>query len=111
MVKRKADVEIKKIIESYIAKISQYYMVDAVYLFGSFANGNQDEDSDIDIAVISKDIKNEIDDMGKLFALTRGIDTRIEPHPIRTEEFRNRETPFIDEIIRTGIPIRFNVSN
>ena len=63
MVKRKIDAELKKTIEKYIAKISQYYKVDAVYLFGSFAKGKQRQWSDIDLAIVSKDIKDEIGDM------------------------------------------------
>ena len=105
MVKRKIDAELKKIIMRYIERISEFYCVEAVYLFGSFVKGTQHKWSDIDLAIISKDIKDEVKDMGKLFALTWGIDTRIEPHAINAVEFNNRETPFINEIIRTGIPI------
>ena len=105
MAKRNISKELKKKLEQYVTKISEHYAVDAVYLFGSFADNKEHEHSDIDIAVVSKDITDEISDMGKLFALTWGIDTRIEPHAFNTSEFRENETPIIDTIIRTGIPI------
>jgi len=105
MVKRTVDIEILNSIEKYIEEISKYYKIDAVILFGSYANGTNTTDSDIDIAVISSDIKDRLDDMAKLMSLTWNIDVRIEPHPIRTEEFRENETPFIDEIIKTGIEL------
>ena len=109
MAKRKIDAELKTTIDKYIEKISHHYKIDAVYLFGSHAKGTTHEWSDIDLAIISNDIKDETDDMGNLFYLTRGVDTRIEPHPINTAEFRNRETSFIHEIINTGIPIYGNI--
>jgi len=105
MVKRTVDIEILNSIEKYIEAISEYYKIDAVILFGSYANGTNTEDSDIDIAVISSDIKDRFDDMARLMKLRRKIDLRIEPHPIKTEEFRENETPFIDEIIKTGIEL------
>lgn len=59
----------------------------------------------IDIAIISNDIKDKFDDMAKLMRLTWDLDLRIEPHPINTKEFNKNETPFIDEIIKTGITV------
>jgi len=105
MVKRTIDIEILNSIERYIEEISKYYKIDFIILFGSYAKGTNHEDSDIDIAIISSDIKDRFDDMAKLMSLTWDIDTRIEPHPIKTEEFRENETPFIDEVIRTGIEV------
>ena len=105
MVKRTVAVEILNSIEKYIEEISKYYKIDAVILFGSYANGTNTEDSDIDIAVVSRDIKDRFDDMAKLMSLTWNIDVRIEPHPIKTDEFKENETPFIDEIIRTGVEL------
>jgi len=105
MAKNTINVEILNSIEKYIKEISKYYKIDIIILFGSYAKGTNNEDSDIDIAVVSNDIKDRFDDMAKLMSLTWGIDTRIEPHPIRTEEFKENETPFIDEVIKTGIEI------
>ena len=99
------DIEILKSVEEYIKEISRYYKIDFIILFGSYAKGTNTEDSDIDIAVISGDIKDKIDDTLVLMRLRRDIDLRIEPHPIRTAEFRENETPFIDEIINTGIEL------
>ena len=105
MVKSKINLDILNSIEKYIKEISKYYNIDYIILFGSYAKGTNHVDSDIDIAVISKDIKDSIDDGAKLMSLTWGIDTRIEPHAIATEEFDEVDTPFIDEIIKTGIEL------
>jgi predicted nucleotidyltransferase len=99
------DTEILNSIENYVKEISKYYKIDYIILFGSYAKGTNHEDSDIDIAVVSRDIKNRFNDGVKLISLTWGINTKIEPHPIKIEEFKENETPFIDEIINTGIEL------
>ena len=105
MAKRKIDTAVIKSVEKFIAEVSKHYKVDAAFLFGSYAKGIQHKDSDIDVAIVSSDIKNQFDEIAKLYKYSRGIDLRIEPHPIKTDEYQKITTPFIDEIIRTGIPI------
>lgn len=105
MVKRAISKEIMESIKKYIERISKYYRIDAIILFGSYAKGTENEDSDIDIAVISSDFKDIIDDGANLIGYTWKIDTRIEPHPITTEDYENVATPFVQEIIDTGIKV------
>ena len=105
MVKSKIDINILKSIEKYVKEISKYYNIDYIILFGSYAKGNNHNDSDIDIAIVSKDITDSFDDGVKLMSLTWGIDTRIEPHAINTEDFDIVDTPFIEEIIQTGVEL------
>lgn len=57
-------------INKYIEKVSEYYKVETVILFGTYAKGTENEDSDIDIAIISSDFKDIIDDGTKLIGLT-----------------------------------------
>ena len=97
--------EIMESIEKYIEKIRKYYEIEAIILFGSYAKGTENEDSDIDIAVISSDFKNIIQDGADLIGFTWKIDTRIEPHPISTEDYENIATPLVQEIINTGIKV------
>ena len=103
MVKRTIDSRIMESIKKYIEKISQYYKVEAIILFGSYAKGTENEDSDIDIAIISSDFSDIIEDGAKLIGLTWKIDTRIEPHTITTEDYEKISNPFIKEVINTGI--------
>ena len=105
MVKRNIDREIMESIEKYIEKISKYYKIEAIILFGSYAKGTQNEDSDIDIAIISSDFKDIFDDMADLIGYTWKIDTRIEPHPISKEDYDKIATPFVQEVIDTGIKV------
>ncbi|MDL2288464.1 nucleotidyltransferase domain-containing protein [Oscillospiraceae bacterium OttesenSCG-928-F05] len=76
-----------------------------IYLFGSFAKGTANEDSDIDIAVVSSSFTGDpIDDTVSLMRIRRRIDLRIEPHPFLPSEF-SEENPFVKEILDTGIRI------
>ena len=105
MVIKDIDDEIIEVIKKYIDKISKIYNLDSVFLFGSYAKGNQNESSDIDIAIISDDFIDIIDDGANLIGLTWKIDTRIEPHPITKAEFEKVDSPLIKEIKETGIKV------
>ena len=105
MVKRTIDSRIMDSIKKYIEKISQYYKIEAIILFGSYAKGTENEDSDIDIAIISSDFSDIIEDGAKLIGLTWKIDTRIEPHPITTEDYQEVSNPFVREVVDTGIKV------
>ena len=98
--------EIADILEKYIAIVKENYDVVAIILFGSYAKGTEHEDSDIDIAVVTDDIKTDkFDEEVKLTLLRRKIDSRIEPHIIKVEEYENDETPFVVEVKNTGIKV------
>jgi len=103
MVKAGISVDIIDSIQKYIEEVKKHYTIDSVILFGSHARGTNHEDSDIDIAIISSDIKNEFEDGVVLLKLTWKIDTRIEPHALSKDKIN--ENPFADEIIRTGIEL------
>jgi len=97
--------EIIKVIQKYKEIISQFYNIEAIILFGSYAKGTENEDSDIDIAIISSDFKDIIEDGANLIGYTWKIDTRIEPHPITTEDYKKVANPFVQEVIDTGIKV------
>ena len=85
------DKEIMDIVKKYVEVILANYSVKAIILFGSYAKGTNHED--------------RIDEEIYLTKLRRGIDYRLEPHIIRIEDYKNIETPFIQEVINTGIKV------
>ena len=107
MVERTINPEIMDIVNKYVEVILAHYEVKAVILFGSYAKGTNHEDSDIDIAIITDDIKcNDVfDEQLNLKKLRRNIDYRIEPHLIEVADYVNIETPFVEEVINTGIKV------
>ena len=105
-VKVEINKEIAEIVDKYIAVVKENYDVVAIILFGSYAKGTEHKDSDIDIAVITDDIKTDtFDEEVKLMVLRRGIDYRIEPHIIRIQDYKEKNDPFIPEVIDTGIKV------
>lgn len=104
MVKKNVDIDILKVIKKYVKEISKHYNVQEVYLFGSYAKGTNNKDSDIDIAIIINSDNNCFDLMVELMMLTQDIDLRIEPHPIKIKDFKEGN-PFVQEIIDTGIRV------
>ena len=98
--------KIKNIINRYIEIVKQNkIVVDKIYLFGSFARGTATENSDIDIAIISKNFKGDrFDDRRLLVPLRRNIDRRLEPIPFRPDDFHEYH-PLAVEILRNGIEL------
>ena len=90
-----------KIAQMYAGAIKANYDYSKIILFGSYAKGNFNEDSDINIAVIFKDYSSLIDMQLELMRLRRKIDSRIEPHPFRESEF-DSSNPLVNEIIKYG---------
>lgn len=104
MVKKNVDLNIIEIIKEYIKEVSKYYNIQEVYLFGSYAKGTNNEDSDIDVAVVINSEENTFDLLVQLMMYTQDIDLRIEPHPFKIEDFEEGN-PFIDEIKNTGLKV------
>ncbi len=73
-----------------------------VYLYGSYAKGNSQEDSDIDLAIIAEEWRPDIfDAQFELMKLGRKVDTRIDPHPLKKSDL-DKTNPYIREILTTG---------
>jgi predicted nucleotidyltransferase len=97
------------IASEYASVVKSKYDFVRIILFGSYAKGNFDEESDIDIAVILKDYNNLIDTQVDLMRLRRNIDSRIEPHPFRLRDF-NTANPMFHEIMKYGEDIDFKTA-
>jgi predicted nucleotidyltransferase len=101
---------VNQAINDYISDVKNAMPIDHVFLFGSYANGTANDDSDIDICFFSYDFesKKSVDILYQLCRLTRKynriIDNKIidiEPHAFPTSELQN-DNPFVKEILRTG---------
>ena len=99
------DETIMEVVKKYVEKICENYKVYAIILFGSYSKGTENEDSDIDIAIISSDFNDIIEDGAKLIGLTWKIDTRIELYPITAEDYRKVSNLFVKEVRDTGIKV------
>jgi len=95
------------IIKLYIEELQKHNIsVQQAILFGSYVKGSANEDSDIDIALVSESFTgNRFDDRRVLVPLRRKIDNRIEPMPFRSDDF-SKGGNLIDEIRKTGLSIQ-----
>jgi uncharacterized protein len=96
-----------KVIRKYAKKLEkENFSFHSIYLFGSYAKGKVHKWSDIDIAVVSDEIRKDWDNNRKrLWKLRMGVDTRIEPHGFSREDFENESSPMAYEIKKTGVRI------
>lgn len=102
------DKKTDKSIKEFIATVArQNPNLLTTYLFGSYAKGNQHEDSDIDVALIINHLSDadKFDVQVQLMLTASQFDIRIEPHPFSMEDFSS-SNPFAAEIRRTGIEIK-----
>lgn len=93
------------IAQRYASAVEVNFKYLRMILFGSYAKGNFNEDSDIDIAVVFQDYSSRMDMQLELMRLRRKIDSRIEPHPFRESEFE-LSNPIVHEIIKYGQVIK-----
>lgn len=92
-------------VQEFIQLAGQDLQLEAVYLFGSQARGKAYEWSDIDLAIVSSDFCGDrFDDSSKLIPYILKVDTAIEVHPFRPEDF-SADNPFVQEILDTGIRV------
>jgi predicted nucleotidyltransferase len=89
------------IAKKYAAVVKSTWNYDKIILFGSYAKGNYDEHSDIDIAVVFDDYDSHINRQVELLKLTKLVDTRIEPVPFREKDFVV-DNPLVYEIRTFG---------
>jgi uncharacterized protein len=98
-----------KVARLYAGLIKTMFNPQQIILFGSYAKGTYNADSDIDIAVVFSDYDDSIDMQLELMRLRRKIDSRIEPHPFKKQDF-NLSNPMVNEILKFGQEIESNVA-
>jgi len=102
MAKKHYEVSIKKYLETLKA---ENIRVKKVILYGSLAAGTADDDSDIDLAIVSPDLGlDRFKESLMLKKLTRGIDLDISPRPYSLEQYQKaKQGDFLfDEVIQKG---------
>ncbi len=89
--------------QAYLKRVRQSELDFAeAWLFGSYAKGNQHENSDIDIAIVLKEDENHTFETDvKLMVIRKGEETLIEPHAFSRDEF-NPSIPIVSQIIQYG---------
>lgn len=90
-------------LSKYKVLVSKHFDIDKIVLFGSYAKGNQKDDSDIDVAIIVNSVGQDYFSYAPLlWKLRREIDDRIEPILI---EKNHDESGFLNEVLTSGLII------
>ena len=98
--------EIKDIINRFVEVVlARGIHVDKAILYGSYATGNENADSDLDVAVISSDFgKDRYLEGSMLMKLAWRIDPRLHPVPVSSESFAlDTWIPLVHEIKTNGV--------
>jgi predicted nucleotidyltransferase len=99
MDKREALIKVKE----YSLLLRDFFPLEKVYLFGSYANNTYREDSDIDVAIVVRKVEGDYFSIHPLlWKLRRQIDDRIEPILIERD---NDNGDFLSEIQKHGIEV------
>lgn len=98
-----------KVIRKFVKTLKKEGIaVDHVILYGSYAKGNVRPDSDIDVAVVSKNFgKDRVEEGMLLFRIAGKIDPRLEPVPISQKIYEDDTwIPLIHEIREKGVKLK-----
>jgi len=102
MVEKQIGVSIRKYLELLG---SRNIRVNKAILYGSLATGAGDQDSDIDLAIVSPDLgRDRFNEAILLKKLTFGVDLDISPRPYSVKQYREtKQGEFLfDEIVQKG---------
>jgi predicted nucleotidyltransferase len=102
MVEKQIDISIRKYLELLG---SRNIRVNKAILYGSLATGAGDQDSDIDLAIVSPDLgRDRFNEAILLKKLTFGVDLDISPRPYSVKQYREtKQGEFLfDEIVQKG---------
>lgn len=98
-----------EVIKKFLKHLSREGIhIQKAYLYGSYANGCANSESDIDVMLISEQFdKNDDKQIGKVWSLGNDVDSRIEPYIVGQKKFLKDDVSPIFEIVRReGLEIK-----
>lgn len=101
--------EVIRIIKKFVTALKKHGIsIQHVILYGSYAAGKAHSDSDIDVAIVSKNFgRDRVEEGMALFRIAGKIDSRLEPVPISSEAYENDTwVPLIYEVRAKGIELK-----
>ena len=86
-------------INQYIQKIVEQYQPQKIILFGSYAYGTPDEDSDVDLLIIKETDKPVFERNSDVYMLLKGSKIDFDVF-VRTKKELAHESPFAPHFVR-----------
>jgi predicted nucleotidyltransferase len=96
---------VNEIIRGFVCRLRNEIPVEEVILFGSYAQENAREHSDIDLAIVSDWFRDKphIENLQYLSRLAANYNSLIEALPFTVEEYRNLDKrTFLARVVKTG---------
>jgi uncharacterized protein len=99
--------KIMSVIQSYLAQISKEIPIQKAFLFGSYAKGTFDEESDVDLAIFSDYFQHKTKVEGITYLMLRAVDYPFDLQPIAfdMQEYEER-LGLVEEIMETGVELK-----
>ncbi|MEB2779044.1 nucleotidyltransferase domain-containing protein [Algoriphagus sp. C2-6-M1] len=100
--------EVIELLKNYIQLLrSEGISVSKAFLYGSYSNESATDQSDIDVLLVSDGFEESNDRLaGKVWRLTRQINSRIEPILMGTEKYEDSDkSPLLAKVKESGIQI------
>jgi predicted nucleotidyltransferase len=100
--------ELLNIINNYISEISKEININRVVLFGPYAKGTNNTDSDIDLAIFSSDFAkmSRIDALTFLLLKASDLTVDLQPQPFTLDDLDDEDNWLVKEIEKTGIELK-----
>lgn len=101
-----AKIEVIDILRAYINVLrTEGISVDKAFLYGSYLSNTATIDSDIDLLIVTENVNDDYL-VGKIWNLTKRVNSRIEPFLVGTNCFySNDNSPLVELVKRTGLEI------
>ena len=98
--------KIQEIISEYLAALKAHdFQIQEAILFGSYAQGNANQWSDIDLALVSNEFNGvRFTDKNKIRKITITISSDLEVLPFNPKDFTVQD-PLVKEILETGVRV------
>ena len=97
---------IRQIIAQYLTSLRDHrFQIQDAILFGSYASGQANQWSDIDLALVSNEFEGvRFKDKNKIRKITISVSTDLEVLPFNPRDF-TPSNPLVREILDTGIRV------
>jgi len=97
--------EIVEILKKYIFVLrSEGITIEKAYLYGSYLSNSANDESDIDILLVTESEDDYL--TGKIWSLTKKVNSKIEPYLVAKGRFNNNvDSPLIDIVKKSGLEI------
>ena len=104
-------IRVKKLLKELKTGLTRIYgrQLDAVYLYGSYARGDNQEGSDLDVLVVLNDFQRraaEIRRISELIGdLSLDFEITVSPLFMRESEWKANKFPLLRNVKKEGVPI------